>query len=104
MINKCPPWIKYITIDDMPNDDLRTLAEKVGVEKTVETILELPGIAFTIPKKPFRAAKEQYIMDNYDGTKYCLNKLALACDLTQKQVYKIIKKNLAKQRIQKEKV
>lgn len=94
------PWIKYITINDMPNDDLKVLAEKIGIEKTVETILELPGIAFTIPKKPFREAKERYIMEEYDGTKYSINQLALACDLTTKQVYKIIQKCRRKQRMQ----
>ena len=97
------PWKKYITIDDMPNDDLKLFAEKVGIEKAVQTILELPGIGFVIPKKPFRAAKERYIMDNYDGSKYCLNRLALECDFTSKQVYKIIQKCRRKQRLQDKK-
>lgn len=97
------PWKKYITLADMPNDDLKLFAEKVGIEKAVETILELPGIGFVIPKKPFRAAKERYIMENYDGSKYSLNQLALACDLSAKQVYKIIQKCRRKQKLQDKK-
>ena len=93
------PWIKYVTMEDIPNDDLRVFTEKVGIEKAVETILELPGIGFVIPKKPFRRAKERYIMENYDGTKYSIDKLALACDYTAKQIYQIIKRYREKQRL-----
>lgn len=91
------PWRKYITIDDMPNDDLRTFAETVGIDKAIDTILELPVLAFSIPRKPFRRAREQYIMEQYDGRKYTLNKLALECDFTTKQVYAIINRNKQRQ-------
>ena len=33
--------------------------------------------------------KKQYIIDNFDGTKY--NKLVLACKTTTRYVYKVIK-------------
>ena len=66
------PWMKYITKDDMPNDDLLTFSDYVGIEKTVDIVLALPGLTIPIPRKPFRIAKEKYIIDNFDGTKYCI--------------------------------
>jgi hypothetical protein len=36
-------------------------------------------------------------MEQYDGRKYTLNKLALECDFTTKQVYAIINRNKQRQ-------
>ena len=44
------------------------------------------------------ATSEQNIIDNFDGTKYSINRLALACDLSTKQVYKILRRHFDKQK------
>ncbi len=87
-------WKNYIEMKDIPNDDLKIVAEIIGIKNTVDFILAAPGLLVSIPRKPFREAKERYILDVYDGTKYCLSKLAIECDLSQRQVYKIIKKKV----------
>lgn len=35
--------------------------------------------------------KKQYIIDNFDGTKYTINKLVLAYETITRYVYKVIK-------------
>ncbi|MBR3674292.1 MAG: hypothetical protein IKN65_08510 [Clostridia bacterium] len=97
-MTKKRPWMKYITKDDMPNDDLLTFSDYVGIEETVDIVLALPGLIIPIPRKPFRIAKERYIIDNFNGTKYSINQLALDCDMSVKQVYKILRKHLSKQK------
>lgn len=97
-MTKKRPWIKYITKDDMPNDDLLTFSDYVGIEETVDIVLALPGLTIPIPRKPFRIAKEKYIIDNFNGTKYSINQLALDCDLSTKQVYKILRRHFEKQK------
>ena len=91
---KTTPWLKTITIDDMPNDDLKFVAEEAGLKQALLLIFLLPGITINIPKNGLRRLKEKYIMKNYDGTKSKLNKLALECDLSPRYVYKLIKKNM----------
>ena len=74
---KTTPWLKTITIDDMPNDDLKFVAEEAGLKQALLLIFLLPGITINIPKNGLRRLKEKYIMKNYDGTKSKLNKLTI---------------------------
>lgn len=88
------PWMDYIKVDDMPNDDLKFVAETAGLKSAIALIFCTPGLTVSIPKNSFKNVKEQYILEHYDGTKYSVNKLAVDCDLTQRQVYKIINNRL----------
>ena len=90
------PWMDNISADDMPNDDLKFIAEKAGIRSALALIFCSPGLTVSIPKNAFKTVKEQYIIHNYDGTKYSINKLAIECDLTQRFVYKVIEKHLKK--------
>ena len=90
------PWMDNISADDMPNDDLKFIAEKAGIRSALALIFCSPGLTVSIPKNAFNTVKEQYIIHNYDGTKYSINKLAIECDLTQRFVYKVIEKHLKK--------
>lgn len=88
------PWMEYITIEDMPNDDLKFLAENAGIKPVLALIFSSPGLTVSIPKTSFKEVKEKYILSKYDGRKYTINKLAVECDLCQRHVYKIINKKL----------
>ena len=90
------PWMDYITPDDMPNDDLKFLAETAGIKSVLALIFSSPGLTVSIPKTAFKEVKERYILNNYDGRKYTINKMAVECDLSQRHVYKIIKEHLEK--------
>ena len=88
------PWMKNITADDMPNDDLKYIAENAGIKSALILIFLLPGLTVNIPKYALRKIKEKYIMKEYDGSKFTLNRLAIECELSQRYVYNLIKKRL----------
>ena len=92
------PWMDFITPEDMPNDDLKFLAESAGIKPVLALIFSSPGLTVSIPKTAFKEVKERYILNNYDGRKYTINKMAVECDLSQRHVYKIIKEHLDKQK------
>lgn len=88
------PWMNNITVEDMPNDDLKYVAQNAGIKSALALIFCVPGLTVNIPKNAFKTVKERYILNHYDGSKYSLNGLAVECDLSQRQVYKLIKKNI----------
>ena len=56
------PWMDYITPDDMPNDDLKFLAETAGIKSVLALIFSSPGLTVSIPKTAFKEVKEKYIL------------------------------------------
>ena len=88
------PWMDYIRPEDMPNDDLKFIAESAGIKSALALIFCTPGLTVTIPKNSFKEVKERYIMSKYDGTKYSINRLAVNCGLSQRYIYKIIEKHI----------
>ncbi len=97
------PWMESIKANDMPNDDLKFIAEKAGIRSALALIFCTPGLTVSIPKNAFKTLKEKYILNHYDGTKYSINNLAIECDITQRHVYKIIERSLqAKERVHKD--
>ena len=88
------PWMDYIRPEDMPNDDLKFIAESAGIKSVLALIFCTPGLTVTIPKNSFKEVKERYIMSKYDGTKYSINRLAVDCGLSQRYIYKIIEKHI----------
>lgn len=88
------PWMEKATPNDMPNDDLKFVAEKAGMRQALMLIFLLPGLTVSIPKNALKTLKERHIINEYDGTRYTLNRLAVECDLSQRHVYKIINNHL----------
>lgn len=95
-------WMKNITADDMPNDDLKYIAENAGIRSALILILLLPGLTINIPKYALRKLKEKYIMKEFDGSKFTLNRLAIECGLSQRYVYNMIKKRLKQKKKESE--
>lgn len=89
-------WMKNVTSNDMPNDDLKFVAENAGIKSAMALILLVPGLTVTIPRNALKTLKEKHILNEYDGTKYTLNRLAVECDLSQRYVYNLIRRNLNK--------
>ena len=88
------PWMDYIRPEDMPNDDLKFIAESAGIKSALALIICTPRLTVTIPKNSKKKVKERYIMSKYDGTKYSINRLAVDCGLSQRYIYKIIEKHI----------
>ena len=89
------PWKNYVKLEDIQNDDLKTIAEEAGLELSIRIIMALRGLTIYVPLKPFKKSVERYILAKYDGTKYSINKLASDCNMTQRQVSKIIKNGIS---------
>ncbi len=89
---KKEPWIENITEEDMPNEDLKLVAGLCGVDVAMNLIDNLPGVLIRIPNSSYKRLKEAYILRNYDGTRSSLLKLAIICEVSDTQIYRILKK------------
>lgn len=89
-------WLSGVTPDDMPNDDLKFIAETAGIKPALALIICTPGLIVSIPKNALNRLKEKYIISNYQNSKYSLNKLAIECELTPRHIYNIINKHRKK--------
>ena len=90
-MNNDKPWIKNITEETLPNEDLKLVASTIGLDATITLMCELPGIIISIPKNATLPARIAYIKEHYDGSKKSRLKLAQMCDLSESYIYKIIK-------------
>jgi len=90
------PWLDEITEDEMPNIELKIIASLCGVKTAIKLMKHLPGMMICIPSKALNNLRDRYICKKYDGTKKTLMELSLAFNLTQRQVYNIIKKQIQK--------
>ena len=88
-----PVWGKYITEDNLP-PELKELASVIGLEATKKLIYKYNGRTFNIPRNIQYKYKKQYVIDNYKGTKTSLNHLILACRVSARYVYKVIKEHV----------
>jgi len=93
------PWMEKATPNDMLNDDLKFFAETVGMKQALLFVFLVSGITVYIPKNALRLVRDKYIINQYDGTKYTINRLAKECDLTTRQIYRIIEEHLNKSKI-----
>jgi len=85
--------IKEITLDDMPNNDFRFLAEMCGLEIAVKLLCELPGCTFFIPKEGFKNFYARRILSEYDGTTLSLKHLSIKYNTTEGNIREILKAN-----------
>jgi len=90
------PWLDEITEEEMPNIELKIIASLCGGKTAIKLMKHLPGMMICIPSKPLNNLRDRYISKKYDGTKKTLMELSLAFNLTQRQVYNIIKKQIQK--------
>lgn len=86
------PWKKYITMENLPNEDMRILAETIGIEPVRDIITEFPGIIFSIPANAEYPAKVEYIKNEYDGSKECRVKLSKLCGIGERFIYRMLSK------------
>ena len=86
------PWIKHITLENLPNEDMRIIASVIGLEATIKIMSEYSGTTFVVPKKAFLTAKNKYILETYDGSKASRVFLAKQCDLSENYILKIYKR------------
>ena len=42
------PWIELVTPEDLPTDDLKIMADIIGMPTTIKLLTEAPGCVFTM--------------------------------------------------------
>ena len=88
-----PEWAKYITEDNLPNEEMEVLCSLIGLEATKKLLITYPGYTITIPKQALSKYKNKYIIENYDGTKISRVHLAKECDVGERYIYNVIQNN-----------
>ena len=86
------PWVKYITEETLPNEDLQVLASIIGLELTAKLMCEIPGTLISIPKNATLRARVAYIKEVYDGSKKSRLKLSRECNLSESYIFNVCKK------------
>jgi len=82
-------WLKNLTIADMPNDDMKLVAEQCGMEVAIILLEKLNGIIIYIPK--IAADKrfiKKYVNENYDGRN--AKNLAVEIGVSEQYIYKLL--------------
>jgi Mor family transcriptional regulator len=88
---------KDITKDDMPNADMKLVAEYCGTELALRLMEHLAGVTLYVPHNRFLPLLEKYITKNHKRVD--VKRLALVCGVTETFVYNVIRraKNTANQ-------
>ena len=86
------PWLDEITIDEMPNEELKIIASLCGVNTAIELMKNMPGVMICIPNRSLIALRNKYIRKKHDGSKKSLIDLSLSLRLSERQLYEILKK------------
>lgn len=56
-----PPWTEFITMETLPNDDLKFLASLVGLPPIIFLMCEYAGTTYTAPKNATLKATRKYV-------------------------------------------
>ena len=86
-----PPWTEFITMENLPNDDLKIVANIIGLMPTINLMCELPGMLISIPKRTTLNARIAYVKKHYDSSKKSRYELSRICGLSENYIYKISK-------------
>ena len=86
-------WIKDLTPDDMPNNDLALVANLCGVDVAIKLIDKMGGIPIYVPNRPTLALKNKYILKKFDGKRETIKELALECEVSEVHIYNLLRKN-----------
>lgn len=83
------PWIDTATSEDFPTDDLRIMAEIIGMPATIKLLTEATGCVFTMTKNWDRELIKRYIRRVYDGSKLSRMRLCMLCKVNENYIHKI---------------
>jgi Mor family transcriptional regulator len=77
--------------DDLPNDDMRLIADLLGLEAAFLMILKLGGIQLIVPKSGLKKLAKKYIKAKFDGSN--VKSLAIKCGVSTTFAYSCINKD-----------
>jgi Mor family transcriptional regulator len=82
--------IKKITISEMPNNDMKCVAETCGVDVAVKLLRNLPGALINIPQRAFNKVADKFVISKFDGSN--AKKLAQITGYSHNHVYRIVRR------------
>ena len=85
-----PPWIDFITMETLPNEDTKILASIIGLPLTIQLMCKHPGMSFTIPQNATLSARRKYVKKYYDGSKKSRAYLCKVCGFSENYIYRIV--------------
>jgi Mor family transcriptional regulator len=88
-------WKADITLEDMPNNDLKLVAEHCGIAVAITLIENMGGLSIYIPGETFsfRKPMKRYIAKTWDGKN--TKELARELGVSLKMIYKILQESSA---------
>ena len=81
--------IETMSIEDLPNDDLRDVAEVCGIEIALRIMKKLSGSHIYVPHNSFSKIAFKFIVENFDGSN--AKKLSQVTGISLCHVYTIIR-------------
>ena len=90
-----PPWTELITMETLPNDDLKFLASLVGLPPIIYLMCYYQGSTYTVPKNATLRARREYVKKHYDGSKSSRLYLCRVCNFSENDIYKIISSRIS---------
>ena len=86
-------WDCNLNINDLPNDELKTVADICGIESAVKLMTDMPGIMINIPKTGLNKCRNKYILKAYDGSKQSRMALAFKFGLSEGYILQLVCRN-----------
>lgn len=71
--------------EDLPNSELKWIAEEIGMEMVVKLILSLDGIVIYIPKCVKKHVMQRYARAKFNG--HNAQELAIKCQVSRTTIY-----------------
>lgn len=83
--------ISSLKASDLPNEDVRYLADVIGLEAAQLLLERCAGMTFYIPLKMSKDFHRQYIAEHFTGTVRSARALAQELGITEQTVYRILR-------------
>lgn len=84
-------WKKEITIKDMPNGDMRLVAELCGIDTALILMEHLGGVNIYVPKMIEKRIMATYVQRHYTGSN--AKELAIRMGKSVRFVYSLLESN-----------
>lgn len=85
--------IKSIKIEDMPNVQFEDIFLSCGAEVAVKLLQEFAGSEIKVPSKGFKKIERRAILEEYDGSAICIQRMARKFQTTERNIREILKNN-----------
>ena len=83
--------VESMTLEDMPTEDMRHLAESCGVDVAIKLLKTMAGINIYIPLQiRFRKVIERFVVKEFNSANAKI--LAQACNISINYVYEIVQR------------